>query len=313
MGVALPKIAADYGDGFNGGVGIRGLPLHVVHPGEVFWVDENASHTGRGTFKNPDTSIDTAIGRCVANRGDIIMVKPNHVDNVSAAAGIVMDIAGVAIVGLGRGDSQAEILFDTADTADVDVSAADCAVINMALRCNFANVDGAFDLAATADSFLMQGCLIEDAGTNAKDFEEFINVAIGCNDFQFIGNTVRSLTGGDTESLVFTAGTCYDFTVIGNNIIMPATAAIFDIDDDAITGVPLFKDNLMINLDTTTGLSVAIAAGTVGVFIDERYGSAKANTVPASDLSASYIIGALGTDAVAVEGVAWPATSAAWS
>ena len=50
MGVALPKMA-NYPGGFSHGITIRGVPLTVSHPGEVFWVDENASCTGRG---NPE-------------------------------------------------------------------------------------------------------------------------------------------------------------------------------------------------------------------------------------------------------------------
>src|SRR3990167_8350785 len=99
-----------YPTGFSTGITVRGLPLSVSHPGEIFWVNNSSvlakggvsgSNTGGGTYHRPFSTIDYAIGRCVASRGDVIMVMPGHAENVTAAAGITMDVAGVALIGLG--------------------------------------------------------------------------------------------------------------------------------------------------------------------------------------------------------------------
>ncbi|MBW2003088.1 MAG: hypothetical protein JRI72_00525 [Deltaproteobacteria bacterium] len=284
----------------------------MANPGNVFWVDENASSPGRGTFKNPDTSIDSCMSRCVANRGDIIMVKPGHIENISAAGDLTCDVAGVTILGTGCGSKQAKIVWDTADTADVDVTAANVTFSNLWLYNNYANVDGAFDVSADGDYFTIQNCRWTDASA-AKELEEGVNLAAGASYFAFINNEVKLYTGSGTESLVFTAGECVDMTVVGNSIVMAATAAIFDCDATALTGTPLFKDNLMINLDTTTGLCVAIDGSTVGVFVGERYGSNKNNTVPASALTVSYCIDCHGVDQDNTSSIAWPGTATAWT
>ncbi len=311
---ALPSITGNYPGGFTSGIHVRGIPLHVAHPGEVFWVDENAATpaNGRGTFRNPATSIDAAMSLCVANRGDIVMVKPGHIENISAAGDLACDVAGVAVVGTGVGDKQAKIVWDTADTADVEVTAASVTFSNMWLYNNYANVDGCFDCSAAADYLTIQGCRWTDASA-AAEIEEGINLAAGANFFAFLNNDVRLYTGSGTESLVLTAGECIDLNVQNNTIVMAATAAIFDCDATALTGTPLFRNNTMINLDTTTGLTVAIANTTVGVFIGERHGSNKNNTVPISDTSVSYMIDCHGVDQDNTSSLIFPSTATAWS
>lgn len=293
------------------GLTIRGIPLHVSHPGEVFWVDENAGFPGRGTFKNPDVSYELAMSRCVADRGDVIIGKPGHIENISAAADLTCDIAGVALIGTGRGSKQTKIVWDTISDADIDITAANVSFSNLWLYNNYADVDGAFDVSAAGDYFTIQDCVWTD-GSSSLDLEEGVNLAVNADHFAFINNIVKLYTGGDTESLIFTAGESVDMTVTGNSIIMPATAAIFDINATALTGTPLFRNNFMLNLDTSTGLSVSIHSSTVAMFVDEMYGSDKDNTVPAATLTNSFMYYCNGVDQADYYSVAWPATATAW-
>lgn len=307
---ALPRMS-HYPGGFKHGINIRGVPMSLTHPGEVFWVDENASSPGRGTFQNPDTSIDTSIGRCVSGRGDVIMVKPGHVENISAAAAMTCDVAGVSIVGLGTGNDQACIVFDTADTADIDVSAENVSFVNMWFLANYANVDGAIDVTADGDYLTIQNCRVS-ASSNALDFEEFLNLAAGAHNFAFLYNDVELLEGTNAESLVFAAGDSDSMRVIGNNIVMEASASIFDIDAAAIaTNGPIFRDNFMVNLTNAADFCVEIQATTVAYFIGERYGCA-GGAEPVNDGSASFFIDCIGVDAVAVQGIAFPKATPAW-
>lgn len=302
---------SNYPGGFKYGLNIRGIPLQVTHTGETFWVDENASSPGRGTYTNPDTSISSCItNRCVAGRGDIIICKPGHIENVSAAAGLVCSIADVAIIGMGVGSSQAKIEWDTADTADVDITAANVSFINMWLHANYANVDGAIDVAAAGDYFTIQGCRVT-AGSTALDFEEFINLAVGANYFAFLENDVHLIEGTDAESLVLSQGESLAMRVIGNNIIMEASTSIFDIDATAITGGPIFRDNLMVNLTAAADYCVEINSATVAMFVNERYGCAGA-AEPVTDGSASFFINCHGVDGVNQSSLIFPTTATAW-
>jgi hypothetical protein len=80
---------------------------------------------------HPHASIDFAVGRCTANNGDVIYVLPGHVETVTAAGGLALDVAGITIIGLGAGASRPKVNFTTATTADMDVNAASITVVNI--------------------------------------------------------------------------------------------------------------------------------------------------------------------------------------
>src|SRR5690349_2557078 len=122
---------SNYPAGFANGVTVRGMPLLNAYPGQVFWVHSGTGSDGnKGTFDRPFGTIDYAIGRCTASRGDIIMVKAGHTETISAAAGIALDVIGVAIIGTGTGSLRPTINF-TATAATFAISAASCSVYNV--------------------------------------------------------------------------------------------------------------------------------------------------------------------------------------
>lgn len=132
---------SNYPHGFVHGITIRGVPITMLHPGKVFWVNgssvlaENAkagSDGNKGTYQEPFATIDYAIGKCTASRGDIILVMPGHTETVAAAAGIAVDVAGIAIIGLGQGSLRPALNF-TATASTLTMSAANCTLHNLLL------------------------------------------------------------------------------------------------------------------------------------------------------------------------------------
>ena len=131
-----------YPNGFQHGVSIRNVPLTMSYPGQVFWVNSSsvlpangvagadAPYPAAGTYLRPFATIDYAIGQCTASRGDIIMVMPGHTETVSAASGIDLDVAGVAIIGLGRGSLRPTLNF-TATASTMTMAAANCMIHNL--------------------------------------------------------------------------------------------------------------------------------------------------------------------------------------
>lgn len=81
--------------------------------------------------QTPFSTLDYAIGRCSANRGDVIYVLPGHSEAVGSAAAIAIDVAGITIVGLGRGSLRPTFSLDTATTATITMSAANCRIHNL--------------------------------------------------------------------------------------------------------------------------------------------------------------------------------------
>lgn len=165
-----------FNQGFAGGVIIKGVPLIQTHPGKVFWVgnsatrlnnEKTASNTNRGGFLDPFSTIDYAVGQCAANRGDIIFVRPNHTETVSAAAGLDLDVAGIALIGLGSGANRPTINFTTAVGADMDVDAANITMVNFLFTGGIDALTGPIDV--NAADFKLYDCEWRDVTGQATD------------------------------------------------------------------------------------------------------------------------------------------------
>lgn len=104
--------------------------------GSVFFVNSTGPNarddTSHGTRPdNPFATIDFAVGRCTASKGDIIIVGPGHAETVSAAAGIAFDVAGITVMGLGSGSNRPTITFATSTAATVTISANNVTLRNL--------------------------------------------------------------------------------------------------------------------------------------------------------------------------------------
>jgi len=122
--------------------------------GEIFWVgnDGDAAFEAMATKIKADhlfTSGDTAVGSCVANRGDTIVFMEGHNESVIAAGGLDLDVAGITMVFLGTGTSQAKITFGTAVTASMTVDAADITLIRPKFVAGLDSLTGPIDINAT--------------------------------------------------------------------------------------------------------------------------------------------------------------------
>lgn len=160
---------SNYTNGFATGVSIRGIPVLNTYAGDVFWVDSGAGSNGnKGTYDRPFSTIDYAVGRCTANNGDLILVKPGHTETVIAAAGLALDVAGITIIGIGDGADTPVIALTTADTADVDIDAANVTIENLHFTSGFADIAVCLDVNAT--DFTARNCRF----TEAADDENFL-------------------------------------------------------------------------------------------------------------------------------------------
>jgi hypothetical protein len=306
---ALPKISADYAQGFKNALVIDGVPLAMTHPGQTFWVDANAGRTGRGTFQAPDVLIQTAIDRCVADRGDVVMCKPNHTEDVDSTTDIVLDCAAMALIGMGRGSNQAVINVTDA-TGYVNVTAADCLISGMYLLAGAADVAIGLNVAIGADGF----CFVGNRAYSPSAILEwviFMNIVAGANFISIIGNDMRNFVGSGIASQVKTIGESIGITIRENVIIGPFTESALDLDGTALTGIPVFADNYITQTHATADYAVEIDASTVGNFFNERY-NCTSTSVPIGDVSASYFAGCRGTDAVAIGDAIFPKTTTDW-
>jgi hypothetical protein len=306
---------SNYPNGFADNVQIRGVPIIQTHPGKVFWVSNvttglltgqrGGSNGNKGTFDSPFSTILYAISQCVANRGDIIFVKPGHAETVSAAAGIILSVAGVAIVGLGSGSSRPTITLDTANTATITVTANNVLVSNFLFKANFLNIATCFSIAnaQVATDFQVDSCEFRDnsvilnfvscvkVGTTANIADgltltnnrvnaailttvpanqTFLVLASIIDRLNVSGNTViYPKTLVDTATLI--ASGANDMTntmIVGNRSFRPSTSTTGGnlISSSSTACSGLVADNYDAHLDATAGL--LIATGTKFAFFN---------------------------------------------
>jgi hypothetical protein len=187
--------SSNYPNGFANGVTIRGVPIDIPHPGEVFWVNNSGvlakggvagSNSNDGSYRRPFSTIDYAIGKCTANRGDVIYAMPGHSEAVSAADGIDFDVAGVTLIGLGQGSDRAQLRI-TAAGANIAIGAANVSWVNMRITAAVADVVEAINIEATGDDFSSIGCIYDEEEADENYIVVFA-VADGANGGQFINN-----------------------------------------------------------------------------------------------------------------------------
>jgi hypothetical protein len=207
---------SNYPKGFPNGVALRGVPVALPHPGKVFWVSSTVGLNGnKGTYENPFQTIDFAVGRCRANKGDIIFVMPGHVETVTAAAGLDLDVAGITLVGLGNGNLRPQINFTTAVGADMDVDAANITMVNFRFTGGIDALTGPIDV--NAADFTLIDIVTEDVTGQATDF---IVTDANANRLRISGWIHRGAAAAGADTAITMVGgddtVIEDFSLYGN-------------------------------------------------------------------------------------------------
>lgn len=280
---------SNFPNGFPNGITLRGIPLLVSHPGRVFWVNNSSvlpvggvggSNGNPGTYQKPFSTIDYAVGRCTANRGDIIAVMPGHSESVTAAAGMTFDVAGIAIVGLGHGSLQPQISFTTAATADIDITAANTSFYNMRFTAGFADITAAIDISAV-NHVAFEKCRFDESATNLN-YVVVMNIADG-GDWLYVNDC--DYIGGDASNdhFIEAAGTHDNFQITNNRlshlVAQTATVAMIESATDA--------NNWLIEGNKFYTASAAVAAGCVVLTGTGNTGWAVNNYIKSVDTDAT--------------------------
>src|SRR3990172_2212211 len=165
----------DFNDLMSDGVPVGG-PMRT---GSTFFV-----HNGTGVEKrdqgkkiSPFATIDYAIGRCTADKGDVIYVMEGHNEGLGNAQ-ITVDIAGISIIGLGRGSNAPRIDFDHAN-ASIDITANGCTLDNLRLLPSVTAVLIAIDVTADDTTLRNLVTLPGEDGAGVDEFAETIEINAG--------------------------------------------------------------------------------------------------------------------------------------
>lgn len=294
---------SNYPKGFTSGLTVRGLPINLAHPGKVFFLNNSSvvadggiggSDSNNGTLQKPFSTLSNALSACTASRGDIIMVMPGHAETISSSTALTISTAGVAIVGLGVGTARPTFTLDTANTATINVTAANVSFSNCLFVANFLAIAALFSI-TTAKSFSLNDCEFRDT-SSVLNFKVIVDTNATSNDadglsierckFNGLGTTSGSclvkMDGTNkrlsikdsyvTHAATSTAGLMPIATgkvvtnaIIENNIIdlvgaAAATTGVI-ITTDGTTNSGVIRNNLVVSLDDTTEILVTAASG----------------------------------------------------
>jgi hypothetical protein len=102
-------------------------------PGDVWFVDGATGSDAAGYGRTPDAPFDTlsyAFSSDSVTSGDVVYLMPGHTETIGAAGSIAMDIAGVRVVGLGKGSSRPTFTW-SATGSTWTIAGANCTVDNV--------------------------------------------------------------------------------------------------------------------------------------------------------------------------------------
>lgn len=159
MAFSTASPLTNFPGGFAGGLTLRGMPILQTQPGRVFWLyngtvleqgeaagsdQGGVGNTVRGTFQRPFATLSFAISQCTPSKGDIIMVKSGHSENISSATALRLSVSDVAIIGLGGGTNRPRFVLDTANTSTINMTANNLSIQNCQFIGNFLSIAALF-------------------------------------------------------------------------------------------------------------------------------------------------------------------------
>lgn len=264
--------------GFPHGVTVRGLPILQAQPGRVFWVGNSSTllpgtvggaNGSPGTYNKPFSTIDYAVGRCSANSGDIIIVKPGHAETIEDATSLLLDVAGISIIGLGVGSNRPTLTFSTAATANIPVTAANVALQNFLFVANFADIASFFTATGTSTptDFAVENCEFRDTSSilNALSIITGNATANSMDGLLFSGNRISSLgTTAATTAIVLSSATkrVKIMDNFGNWAVLNDTAAMLAAGANALTDFQFGRNVLNKPNTSSTGGSFISCSST---------------------------------------------------
>lgn len=278
------------------------------HPGAIFFVHSGTgADTNGGT--NPDTplaTIDAAIGKCTASKGDVIYVMPGHAENVTTATGINCDVVGITIIGMGHGNLLPTISF-TAAAGSITVGAASVTLRNMRLVANFATgTTAGITIAAAGDGCTLDGIQFRDTSA-ANEFLIHVKVATTVTDLRLVGCDFVTLAGSLTGSVVF-AGVSTNAVIEDCSWYVDSSDSVIDHQTTAAVNFRMRRCEI-INVDAgAAGYCVELKTASTGIVRDCRFGYGK-NDAEVSLGDATWWFENYASNTIAESGLIDPSTT----
>lgn len=267
---------------FPNGVSSFGIPLYGTTAGNapltgtVLFVD-TVNGVDAGTGNNPNYPFQTltyALTQVPTSAYATIFLMQGSTVTISSATSLLLNVANVAIVGLGTGSQRPVFNFTTANTAAIPVSAANVTVQNIRHIGNFLSIARAYTVTATG--FTLDSCSFTDA-SGVLNFLNIINCTGAANTADRLTVTNNSWYGLGTtsvNSLVLSANDIDRLTVSGNYVQSPNTtdAAWITITAGILTNASVaFNRTYRKNTATTAGALISVGGTTSTGIVNNNY------------------------------------------
>jgi hypothetical protein len=228
--------------------------------GSYFFVHSGTGNNGNQgvTPSEPLATIDAAVGKCTAAKGDVIIVMPGHAENIASATALAVDIAGVQIIGLGRGRNRPVLTF-TNTAGKIPITGANCRLSNLVLIASVSAV--VTGISVEADDVELDN-LYMGFDETGDDFAIMVLVSgkdrLIVRDCQFVAEN----TAGCNAGIQF--ADALDTHIVNNVFEGDYTTAVLNGVTTLSTGV-FVVGNIMRNSDTTAGVLLTTAANSTGL------------------------------------------------
>ena len=250
-----------------------GLPAIInasAFTGNVFFVDSAVGADTAGFGTTPDAPFDTidfAVGQCTANQGDKIFVLPGHVESIANATALAIDVAGIEIIGLGKGTSRPTITFSAAGS-NIPITVANVKMSNFLLL-GTAGVDVTSAITVTGADCELTDIECQESGATAQ-FIAMITLGTGSARCRIIRPIHRGHASGDANANAITCAVASDGVYIED----PDFDGLYS--NGAIYNVTLAMTNLTVkgghlrNRHATRDSGVSVVATTTGQLLSLR-------------------------------------------
>ncbi len=246
-------------------------------------LDNIYKHDDEGLIRLHAT-IQGAIDKCTADAGDVILVMPGHTEAIlTLGTNFAMNVAGVTVVGLGRGSNKPTFTF-AATASRVNVTAANCMFKNLRITAAVGQVVTAFLHATAAENTVYED--IEFFATSTFNFINLYtlgaaNISDGC---RWERNYLRTADAGQLAPVITAAA--HNDLKFYDNYFLHAAAEAGILEGAAVDFLGLdIRGNFVETGQTDgTGGVLVITSGTAST------GSIRDNHMKTADASANVAI-----------------------
>lgn len=233
--------------------------------GKTWYVNSNHARAGtsgaHGEYSYPFKTLAAALSR--VQDGDTILLAPGHAETINAGTDCVVAKAGLKIIGCGYGSQIPTFTLATAAAATLSITGANNLIRNIKVYSNYTDgVTAGITVGANADGLVLDGVKWAEAA-NTKEFLIGLSLAANCHDVTVMNCEYEGLAGGDTTSFISALGASNNLKLIRNILHGQCTAAAVKLDAAASTRITIIG-NIVVNIDTSAGLGIAIHNSTTG-------------------------------------------------